>query len=157
MYTHTPNKINEQKEKMIQISFTLDGIPYAEIMFLNALRKKLHTTFLLLKTHATPTPAHFKQNMPQKCQERKIFPYGRKIHFPSLGNYFSVKFISWLFFVFFLLASVASEAIVKHSLHLEIPSKVKEMAFDSPSSIIQGVPSIFNWWHTLYLWTPRKE
>ena len=72
MYTHTPNKINEQKEKMIQISFTLDGIPYAEIMFLNALRKKLHTTFLLLKTHATPTPAHFKQNMPQKCQERKI-------------------------------------------------------------------------------------
>ena len=54
------------------ISFTLDGIPYAPVMFLYALRKKLHPTFLLLKTHATPIPAHFKQNTPQKMSGKKL-------------------------------------------------------------------------------------
>ena len=67
-----------------RISFTLDGISYAEVMFLYALRKKLHTTFL--KTHATPTPAHFKQNSPKKVGKK--LPYGKKIgkNFPSEGK-----------------------------------------------------------------------
>ena len=70
------------------ISFTLDGIPYAPVMFLYALRKKLHPTFLLLKTHATPIPAHFKQNTPKKCQE-KNFPRERKWenNFPREGKW----------------------------------------------------------------------
>ena len=37
----------------------------------SSLRKKSSPHFLLLKTHATPTPAHFEQNTPQKCQEKK--------------------------------------------------------------------------------------
>ena len=65
------------KMECLILSFTLDGIPYAPVMFLYALRKKHHTTFLLLKTHATPIPAHFKQNTPKKCQE-KNFPRERK-------------------------------------------------------------------------------
>ena len=60
MYTHTPNKINEQKEKIIQISFTLDGIPYAEIMFLNALRKKSSHHVFITKHTCHAHPAHFQ-------------------------------------------------------------------------------------------------
>ena len=54
----------------MQLSFTLDGIPYVEVMFLYALRKKLHTTFLLLKTHATHTSAHFKENTPKNVRKK---------------------------------------------------------------------------------------
>ena len=45
-----------------RIYFTSDGISYDQVMFLYVLRKKLHTTFLLVKTHTTLTPALFKQN-----------------------------------------------------------------------------------------------
>ena len=53
-----------------RISFTLDGISYAEVMFLYELRKKLHTTFLLLKTHARHTPAHFKENTHKNVRKK---------------------------------------------------------------------------------------
>ena len=38
------------------------------------------------KTHATPIPAHFKQNMPNKCQEKKNFPWEEKGKTTSLGK-----------------------------------------------------------------------
>ena len=77
------------------ISFTLDRIPYAEVMFLYILRKKLHTTFLLLKKHATTTPTHFMQKTSLGKKNRGKLPQGRKTDFSYLGKFFVlVKFIS---------------------------------------------------------------
>ena len=52
------------------LSFILAGILYRKFMVFFALRKKLLRLGKILKTHAAPTPAHFKQNMPQKCQKK---------------------------------------------------------------------------------------
>ena len=52
------------------------------------LRKKLHTTFLLLKKHATTTPTHFMQKTSLGKENRKKLPQGRKIgeNFPREGK-----------------------------------------------------------------------
>ena len=70
------------------LSFTLDGIPYAEVMFFYALRKKtLHHLFISKNTcHSYYRP--FQAEDIQKCLEKtSIGKENRKKNFPREGKW----------------------------------------------------------------------